>query len=535
MEPPQSRYAQLRQEYATILRKCARSRLLEDGRRVHARIIHSGHTRDRFLGNLLVQMYRDCGRLEDARAVFDSMPLRNEFSWAIIISAYVGAGKEQEALCLYRTLVRSSTEIQADAFIFSSVLAACARLKCLEQGLEIHERIVKRGVKQDVGLQNALVTMYAKCGRIDRAKQVFDRITHRDVVSWNAMVSANAEAGHLEVALKIYQEMVSAGVKPDAFTYASVLNALAGLGRIEEAVLLHSRLGSQIETDTIVGTALVSLYTGCGRLDCARSAFRKISRRDVLCWSTMISAEAMAGHDREALELYREMILSVRPNASTLATVLAACTRLGDLSSGALVRDGAIQSGLDRDAVVGTTLVNLYARFGDVIAAREVFDRIKARDTISWTAMVAAYAQHGHGRQAMEIFQALCLEGIHLDEVAFTNILGACSHSGLLDEIWECFVAMRCDHGIHPGAEHYRCLISALGRSGRIGEAEELIKSMPFQTDSRAWMALLDACKTHKSFEVGAGAGSAMLQSSRLGGGDGSLYVAVSNLYDSHC
>ncbi|XP_024533695.1 pentatricopeptide repeat-containing protein At5g56310-like [Selaginella moellendorffii] len=237
----------------------------------------------------------------------------------------------------------------------------------------------------------------------------------------------------------------------------------------------------------------------------------------------------MAGHDRKALELYREMILSVKPNASTLATVLAACTRLGDLSSSfATERSSPASTGTQSWARRSSI-----SRFGDVITSREVFDRMK--DTISWTATVAAYAQHGHGRQAMEIFQALCLEGIHLDEVAFTNILGACSHSGLLDEIWECFVAMRSDHGIHPGAEHYRCLISALGRSGRIGEAEELIKSMPFQTDSRAWMALLDACKTHKSFEVGAGAGSAMLQSSRLGGGDGSLYVAVSNLYDSHC
>ncbi|EFJ26227.1 hypothetical protein SELMODRAFT_98207 [Selaginella moellendorffii] len=398
-------------------------------------------------------MYRDCGRLEDARAVFDSMPLRNEFSWAIIISAYVGAGKEQEALCLYRTLVRSSTEIQADAFIFSSVLAACARLKCLEQGLEIHERIVKRGVKQDVGLQNALVTMYAKCGRIDRAKQVFDRITHRDVVSWNAMVSANAEAGHLEVALKIYQEMVSA---------------------------------------------------------------------DVLCWSTMISAEAMAGHDREALELYREMILSVRPNASTLATVLAACTRLGDLSSGALVRDGAIQSGLDRDAVVGTTLVNLYARFGDVIAAREVlFDSMKDRTVVSWNAMVTAFAQNarvdeaeklfrempdksviswnamiagfgqnGRPKQALELFRRMDLEGLQPSRMTYCSVLDACAN--LTASSLGRFICDGMDEALAKDISVANSICNMYGKCGLPELARQTFLEMTYR-DVVSWTAIIAA------------------------------------------
>ncbi|EFJ14525.1 hypothetical protein SELMODRAFT_180944 [Selaginella moellendorffii] len=437
MEPPQSRYAQLRQEYATILRKCARSRLLEDGRRVHARIIHSGHTRDRFLGNLLVQMYRDCGRLEDARAVFDSMPLRNEFSWAIIISAYVGAGKEQEALCLYRALVRSSTEIQPDAFIFSSALAACARLKCLEQGLEIHEQIVKRGIKQDVGLQNALVTMYAKCGRIDRAKQVFDRITHRDVVviSWNAMIAGFGQNGRPKQALELFRRMDLEGLQPSRMTYCSVLDACANL------------------------------------------------------------------------------------TASSL---------------GRIICDG-MDEALAKDISVANSICNMYGKCGLPELARQTFLEMTYRDVVSWTAIIAAYAQNGYSSEALDIFRIMVQAGVEPNGITLINTLSACSHGALFDEGSDIFSSLVSGdyYGVTANESHFLCAIDLLGRAGYLKDAETLITKMPFKAGAVAWTSLLSACRTFRDLKRAGRVANHLFELDESSIKDPAPYVMLSNIYAS--
>ncbi|EFJ31599.1 hypothetical protein SELMODRAFT_72308, partial [Selaginella moellendorffii] len=146
---------------------------------------------------------------------------------------------------------------------------------------------------------------------------------------------------------------------------------------------------------------------------------------------------------------------------------------------------------------VAGALVNMYGKCGQLGAARRLFDAQQVRNAVTWTAMVAAYAQNGHGAQALELFHVMNAEGVGACSVVFVSILSACSHLGLVRQARDYVHSITRDHGMAVTWDHYHCMIDVFGRAGWLLEAEELITSMPFLPGDVAWTTLLSACKLH--------------------------------------
>jgi len=159
--------------YVDLLQGCSRKKALSEGRGIHAHISKLGFTGDRVLGNTLMNMYIKCGSVLDARRVFDEIPERDVCSWTVMIAAYARHGPHQEALSLLRQMQRAGFE--PNYFTFSSVLPACANMGFVESGMEIHQEIIRSGFESHVSVASALVDMYAKCGNMENARQVFDK------------------------------------------------------------------------------------------------------------------------------------------------------------------------------------------------------------------------------------------------------------------------------------------------------------------------------------------------------------------------
>lgn len=172
-------------------------------------------------------MYTKCARLTDARAVFDQMPTPNIFSWNVMIGVYANQCQGMVALELYCRMQR--TGIQPDGYTFPCILKACARLTALQQGKAIHVHVLKSGFESDVFVRSALVAMYTKCRRLDDARQMFDKMSQRDAVSWNAMIRGYAQNKLCEEALKLYREMQLTGVEPTKHTITIVLPACGSM------------------------------------------------------------------------------------------------------------------------------------------------------------------------------------------------------------------------------------------------------------------------------------------------------------------
>eukprot|EP01018_Ginkgo_biloba_P023512 Gb_17382 [translate_table: standard] len=423
--------------YASLIEACANQKALSEGKEVHAYMHMSGLEQNVFLGTKLVSMFGVCGSLVDARIVFDNIIKRNVFIWNSMISGYVRNGLCKEALALYYQMQREG--IKPDNYTFSCTLKACATLSALQEGKEIHNDIILSGFDSDDFVGNALVAMYAKCGSIEMARQVFDKMSQRNVVSWNAMIGGYTQNGHGEESLNVFRQMQIAGVKPNLVTIVNVLPACAYLLALELGREIHNYvIKSEPELDVMVWNALVDMYAKCGRIDIARCVFDKMPQRTVVSWTTMIAGCAQNGHSKEALKLFQEMRLTgMEPNVVTLVSILPACADLAALKQGKEIHNYLIKIELESDVLVRNALVDMYVKCRSISIARQLFDKMFQRDVVSWTEMIAGYVQNDNGNEAFLLFREMQSVGMKPDLFTIVSVLQACGHLTTLQQVRE--------------------------------------------------------------------------------------------------
>ncbi|KAK9726535.1 hypothetical protein RND81_05G222100 [Saponaria officinalis] len=268
-------------DYASLLRVCIKQRAFEPGKQIHARLCVSGEVSNVILATKLVDLYCNCSSLAYAHHLFDEMPKRNLFLWNVLIRGYAWDGPYDVAISLYRQLIEHG--LVPDNFTFPFVLKACSSLSNVMVGRDIHEHVVRSGWEKDVFVGAALIDMYAKCGCVESARVVFDKIVCRDVVLWNSMLAAYAHNGHPEDALCLCSQMAFANERPTVATLVTVISASADIaalpqGREIHGFCLRQGFGSQ---DKVL-TALVDLYAKCGSVGVARRLFETLRDRRVV-------------------------------------------------------------------------------------------------------------------------------------------------------------------------------------------------------------------------------------------------------------
>eukprot|EP01018_Ginkgo_biloba_P014954 Gb_36806 [translate_table: standard] len=515
--------------YSNVIRSCLILAALEQGKVVHAHIIKSGFDSNLFLGNVLLDMYARCGRVEEAHKVFEMMPERDSISWNAMIAGYTQNGYTGEALRLFRQM--KVVGMKSDRFTFVSVLRACAMQRALEDGRHIHNSIIETNLETNVMVGSALIDMYAKCGSLPDASKVFSKMCERNLITWNAMIAGYSQNGHGYEALKVFNEMQLAGLKPDGFTFGSVLNACACLESVEKGKEVHNcivKTGSEVLV-MVVENALVDMYAKCRSMHDANKVFQKMPERDVVSWTAMLTGYAQNGYGEEALKFFSQMRLAgMKPNQYTFASALVACASLAALQHGKQIHNHIIKTGFESHACVASALVDMYAKCGSIVNARQVFDKTPDADVVMWTAIIAGCALHGFSKDALHLFKQMQQAGTKPNHVTFICVLSACSHVGLVEEGIHYFDSMSQSHGVIPKLEHYACIVDLLGRAGRLDEAEDFINNMPFDPSASVWQTLLSACRIHGNTELGKRAAEHILE---LEPQDAATYVLLSNTY----
>eukprot|EP01018_Ginkgo_biloba_P038447 Gb_32439 [translate_table: standard] len=383
--------------FASILRVCARLMRREEGNQIHADIIRVGFESNVFVGCALVDMYAKCENIDDARQLFDRMPERDEVSWNAMIAAYARHERGEEALKLFLQMQHAGTK--PNQFTFSNVLSICAGFPALEWSKQLHGYIVRTGFESNVFVGNALVDMYAKCGSIEDAYQVFNNMPEQDVVSWNAMIGAYAQNGDGVEALKLFCEVEWTDVKPDKFMFASVLSACASLAALEHGKHIH---GSIIRTgfglDAFVSSTLVDMYAKCGSVEDARQVFDNMPEQDLVSWTAMIGGYAQNGCGKQALELYEMMLGKImKPNYVTFVGVLSACSHAGLVDEGrhyfnSMSRDHCITPRAEHYGC----MIDLLGRAGCLDEAEDLINNMPFKpNAIVWGALLGACRIHG--------------------------------------------------------------------------------------------------------------------------------------------
>lgn len=190
-------------------------------------------------------------------------------------------------------------------------------------------------------------------------------------------------------------------------------------------------------------------------------------------WTTLISGYTQANNPSEAIKLFRRMQLeNVKPDEIAILAVLSACADLGALHLGEWIHNYIEKQKLSMIVPLYNSLIDMYAKSGNISKALHLFENIKHNTVITWTTMISGLALHGLGEEALHVFACVEKEGrIKPNEVTFIAILSACSHVGLVELGRDYFTSMRSGYGIEPKVEHYGCMIDLLGRAGRLQEA----------------------------------------------------------------
>ncbi|GAB2218223.1 hypothetical protein Droror1_Dr00001442 [Drosera rotundifolia] len=245
----------------------------------------------------------------------------------------------------------------------------------------------------------------------------------------------------------------------------------------------------------------------------------------------MISGYAQHGLNEMAISLFQEMqAYDVHPNHVTITSVLSACAQLGALTVGKWVHELISKYRLDPNIYVSTALIDMYAKCGNIVKARELFHEIPDKNVVSWNAMISGYGLHGLGHEAVKLFCDMFHLGITPSEVTFLCVLYACSHAGLVDEGNKIFECMVHDYNVEPFAEHYACMIDLFGRSGQLQKAVDFIKKMPVEPGPQVWASLLGACLIHKATDL---ARTASDRLRHLDPENTGHYVSISNIYSA--
>ncbi|KAJ6695077.1 hypothetical protein OIU74_014260 [Salix koriyanagi] len=374
--------------YGSLLQSCILNGDYPTGKSLHCEIIKKGNCLDLFASNILLNLYVKDDSLPDAVKLFDEMPGRNTVSFVTLIQGYSQCFRFSEAIGLFSRLREEGHEL--NPFVFSTVLKLLVSAEWVKLGFSVHACVCKLGFNSDAFVGTALIDCYSVCGYAECARQVFDAIEYKDMVSWTGMVTCYAENECFEESLKIFSQMRIVGFKPNKYTFASVLKACVGLEVFNVGKAVH---GCAFKTshlqELFVGVELIDLYIKSGDVDDALQVFEEMPKDDVIPWSFMIARYAQSGQSEEAIEMFCRMRQGlVLPNQFTLASLLQACASLVDL------------------------------QFGNQIHCHVVKVESPNCTDVSWNTVIVGYVQAGNGEKALGLFKDMLESQVQGSEAA---------------------------------------------------------------------------------------------------------------------
>ncbi|XP_015893815.3 pentatricopeptide repeat-containing protein At5g56310 [Ziziphus jujuba] len=380
--------------------------------------------------------------------------------------------------------------------------------KCssMDQLKQVHAQMVVSARIHDNFAASRLLSFCAlsELGDLSYALRIFRNLPEPNGFMWNTLIRAQASGSNPCEAIYLYVKMRRLGVVPGNHTFPFVLKACSNSRSLKSCKQVHTQVVKfGLDLDLHVVNGLVRGYSVLGSLDDGRLVFDELPERNLSIWTTMVCGYAQNFRSDEALLLFDQMVAEgYEPNAATLASVLSACGQSNCLELGEKIHAFMKEKGIEMGVILGTALVDMYAKNGAISVAQSLFDGMKGKNIATWNAMICGLATNGHGAEALSLFRKLEKEQVAPNDITFIGVLSACCHAGLVDSGQEIFTSMKRVYGIEPKIEHYGCMVDLLGKGGKLLEAEELIRGMVWQADVVILGALLEACRNHGNCEI---------------------------------
>lgn len=495
-----------------------------EGKQIHGLVLKSGHLRVKLVGSGLLYLYTNSFDIVGGRKVFDELFEENELLWSLMLAGYVGCNSMAEARSIFRQMprrgvvewttlisgyaksedgcgkalelfkmMRETGEADPNEFTLDCLVRGCGRVWDLRNGRVIHGLVIKYGFENEGLIRSALVYLYSSCESINDAKTVCSR----SVQDSNELIRGLLKMDRMEEAETIFGNMA----EKDSDSYIMMIKAYSRFGRVDESETLFMQMPLK---DLSAFNTMISVYSRNGQMNKAMELFEKARvEGSSVTWNSMISGYIHNDRHEDALELYQTMRRSsISPTASTFTVLFHACACLGSLQQGEILHCNLEKTPFSSSVCTGTALVDMYSKCGSISEARVAFSCISSPNMAAWTALINGHSHHGLGYDAVSLFNLMLEREVTPNAATFVAVLSACARAGLVDKGMRFFQSMKEEYGITPTKEHLTCVVELLGRSGLVREAEEVVQSMPTETDKFVLTTLLHASWYWMEMEV---------------------------------
>ncbi|XP_068637807.1 pentatricopeptide repeat-containing protein At2g36730 [Aristolochia californica] len=413
-----------------------------------------------------------------------------------------------------------------------SLLKGCASMRALSQ---IHALIQISGLHRDGFIVSEVIRFCAlsPSGNVDYARCVLSCALDLTPLSWNLVIRGYSCSNKPREAVLVFHGMRARGPCPNKFTFPFLLKACSRTQDFEVGRQVQAEIVKNgIDSDVYVQNTLIHFYGSCEKILHARQVFDEMSFRTVVSWTAIITAYVENLCYDKSLSTFRLMRnWKFEPDQTTMVVLLSTCAELGNLRNGRLFHAQVIVSGFAVSDQLGTALVNMYAKCGDIDCAYRVFNIMPERNVWTWSAIILGLAQHGLAGEALLLFSHMKQQSVEPNYVTYLGVLSACTHAGLVDSGYRFFHDMVHVHKIEPMMSHYSAMVDIVSRSGHLEEAYKFITDMPVEADGVVWRTLLGACAIHDAKNASGVREKVRKRVLDLEPTRGENYVVVSNMY----
>ncbi|KAL5543235.1 hypothetical protein UlMin_010945 [Ulmus minor] len=429
---------------------------------------------------------------------------------------------------------------------------------------QIHALLLTFGLYQQDPFASKILSSSAiyHFGNVDYSFRFLSQLSNPRTFHWNVVIRGYSKSRNPNRSISVFVQMLRDGVSPDHLTYPFLAKAAACLMKRELGAAVHARISKHgFEFDGFIQNSLIHMYASCrdityarsvfdemcernlvswnclvdgyskcGDVSSAREMFELMPERDVVSWSCLIDGYVKAEEYMEALALFERMeATGAKANEVTMVSVLCACSHLGALEQGRLMHNYVVENKLPLTLVLRTSLVDMYAKCGEIKEALGVFrgGSMRRTDVLIWNAVIGGLATHGLVKESLELFKEMQTIRIVPDEITYLCLLSACAHGGLVKEAWNFFECLK-RQGMTPKSEHYSCMMDVLARAGRVEEAFQFISEMPMEPTASMLGALLSGCMNNGKFDIAEVVGRKLIEIQPDHDG---RYIGLSNVY----
>ncbi|KAL6554745.1 hypothetical protein OROHE_007486 [Orobanche hederae] len=326
--------------FVILISGCVELGGFRTGTALHCSCLKMGLDHNLELCNALIDLYAKFGRTFGAATIFRDMPEKDVVSWNTVICGYANSGDFARVFSLFREM--RIQKVGIDRVSFSCLLSACAAEKHIWLGKMIHARLKSNGLDCHVSVGTSLISMYSRCREVESARNVFDEMPKRNIEYWNAMIHVYVENGLAREALKLFDQIKFRDLEPDDVTTLGLIMACRDTGDLHQGMRVHSMVESKdsLKSNVVLGNALVDMYAKCGSMSKATVVFDRMSKKDIISWTSMIVGHAINSEGDKSLSTFKLMCAkNVVPNYVTFIGVLSACDHAGLVDEGRKLYD----------------------------------------------------------------------------------------------------------------------------------------------------------------------------------------------------